>query len=272
MKAGKFVLFMLTVAVGIWPGVAAAQNLPFKGGRTVVVTSSEAQKPVSPTAEEKQTPEAAVANGQGQAKSATEVKLKTNTDYWTKEKIDSLKKMSEEDQLTEIRKFVNGEVRNDGNNIIVKDENGQDVFIPKSALPPLLRPTYDGSVRGRVSIESDSNDPNESDENIFLYYDDFRIVRDVTGRTTCEVRFYVLTTLDRKLNELGIKLVWPQISTAVMFSGVNPNEPTYVDYTLMGDGCYSMDKIPNIVVNRCRAKGMSSQECAAKIRWIKASN
>ena len=37
-----------------------------------------------------------------------------------------------------------------------------------------------------------------------------------------------------------------------------PNRPTYVEYALMGKGCYSMDKSPNIVVNRCRGKGISA--------------
>ena len=30
-----------------------------------------------------------------------------------------------------------------------------------------------------------------------------------------------------------------------------------------------MDRIPNIIVNRCRVKGLSQQDCAAKIRWLR---
>ena len=37
----------------------------------------------------------------------------------------------------------------------------------------------------------------------------------------------------------------------------------------MGEGCYSMDKIPNIVVNRCRVSKMSARDCASKIRWLR---
>ena len=85
----------------------------------------------------------------------------------------------------------------------------------------------------------------------------------------CDVRFVMTTTLDRKLNSLGVKLKWPKMETALSFNDVIPNVDAYVDYTLVGEGCYSMDKIPNIIVNRCRVAKMSQEECAAKIRWLR---
>ena len=85
----------------------------------------------------------------------------------------------------------------------------------------------------------------------------------------CNVRFIVLTTLNRKLNMLNVKLKWPSMQTALSFNDVAPNVENYFDYTLVGNGCYSMDKIPNIIVNRCRVSKMTQEDCAAKILWLK---
>ncbi len=80
---------------------------------------------------------------------------------------------------------------------------------------------------------------------------------------------YSSSNLDRRLINLDVKLVWPNMTTVVSFANVQPNTQTYYNYALMGDGCYSMDKMPNIVVNRCRVKGMSSAECASNIVWLR---
>jgi len=58
------------------------------------------------------------------------------------------------------------------------------------------------------------------------------------------------------------------MTTTLSFANVAPNTPTAYNYTLMGDGCYTMDKMPNIIVNRCRVKGLSSAQCADKIVWL----
>lgn len=136
----------------------------------------------------------------------------------------------------------------------------------------LDRPTADGSQRGQVAIyEVDEYGRPQEVSRIFLYYDNFRIFRSVSGTTSCDVRFLINTTLDRRLISLDAKLVWPGITTMVSFINVDPNTPTYFNYTLLGEGCYTLDKMPNIVVNRCRVKGLSSAECAAKITWLKTT-
>ena len=84
-----------------------------------------------------------------------------------------------------------------------------------------------------------------------------------------DVKFQILTTLDRKLSSLAVRLKWPSIETPLTFIDVNPNQEYHMAYTLLGDGCYSMDKVPNIIINRCRVKGMSQEECARKVRWIR---
>lgn len=109
----------------------------------------------------------------------------------------------------------------------------------------------------------------EEESLIFLFYKDFDIRQTMSGMIMCDVRFSVLHTLDNKINNLSFRLKWPEIETTLSYNDVEPNTETYFDYTLVGDGCYSMDKIPNVIVNRCRVKGLSQSACANKIRWLK---
>ena len=109
----------------------------------------------------------------------------------------------------------------------------------------------------------------EEESLIFLFYKDFNINQTMSGMVMCDVRFSVLHTLDNNINNLSFRLKWPNMETTLSYNDVEPNTETYFDYTLVGDGCYSMDKIPNVIVNRCRAKGLSQSACANKIRWLK---
>lgn len=152
----------------------------------------------------------------------------------------------------------------------VEVENPED-YLYKN-VPQLKRPTLDGVKRGTVAVyplSLDDNDPLKNDTSIFLFYNDFSVSKMMSGTVSCDVKFLVLTTLNRKLNNLSVRLRWPNMETTLSFSDVPPNQPMHYFYTLLGDGCYSMDKIPNIIVNRCRVKGMSQQDCAAKVRWLR---
>lgn len=129
--------------------------------------------------------------------------------------------------------------------------------------------TKDGSQRGTIGFDKLRNDGSLSNSYIFVYYDNFSINKSMTGDVRCSMRFVVTTTLDRKLNNLSMKLKWPEMETAMTFQNIMPNVDAYQYYTLLGEGCYSMDKIPNIIVNRCRVADMSAQSCASKIRWLR---
>ena len=129
--------------------------------------------------------------------------------------------------------------------------------------------TKDGSQRGSIGFDKLRNDGSLSNSYIFVYYDNFSINKSMTGDVRCSMRFVVTTTLDRKLNNLSMKLKWPEMETAMTFQNIMPNVDAYQYYTLLGEGCYSMDKIPNIIVNRCRVADMSAQSCASKIRWLR---
>lgn len=149
------------------------------------------------------------------------------------------------------------------------EDDSEDVFIPEDELYRLNTPTVDGSQRGgEAFVMQDEDGRLRKVTNIFLFYDDFKINHSFGNFTSCDVRFNILSNLDRKLSQLDVKLVWPKMTTTLSFSNVSPFNQLYINYTLLGEGCYSMDKSPNIVVNRCRAKGMTAVECAKKIIWV----
>lgn len=108
----------------------------------------------------------------------------------------------------------------------------------------------------------------DSKPRILLYMRDFKISRDLKGMVNCDMRFYVLSNISEKITNISYRLKWPNIETALSFDDVAPNTAVYYDYSLLGNGCYGMDKAPNITVNRCRVKGMSQQDCAMAIQWL----
>lgn len=142
-------------------------------------------------------------------------------------------------------------------------------FMPGGGVEKLFLPTQDGSTRGKVAVlENDDKGQSRANSQIFLFMDNFGIDRSLGGMVTCSMRFAIISNLDSKLVALDAKLVWPKMTTTVSFANVAPNTPMAYNYTLMGEGCYSMDKMPNIVVNRCRVRGTSSAQCAEKIIWL----
>ena len=166
--------------------------------------------------------------------------------------------------------------QSENQSVLPKAPSKQKVDNPEDylyrAVPQVDRPTLDGVKRGRTSIISivdDEGKTPESDGYIYLFYSDFKVNRLMSGSTTCDVSFIILSTFDVRLNSLAVRLKWPHMDTPVTFIDINPNQQYKMTYTLLGDGCYSMDKIPNIVVNRCRIKGMSQEDCARRIRWIR---
>ena len=119
---------------------------------------------------------------------------------------------------------------------------------------------------GHVTMET--KDEDEDVQLIFLYMKNFEVYRSPSGQTRCSMRFAIVTTLPDKLSALSCRLKWPKMETTLNFIEVQPDVENHFDYTLLGDGCYNMSAQPNIVVNRCRAKGISQRSCAGKIRWI----
>lgn len=124
------------------------------------------------------------------------------------------------------------------------------------------------AVDSAPKITFSSNKKKQDEELIMMYMKDFKIYRSPSGQTRCSVQFAIVTTLPVKLSNISYRLQWPKMDTVLSFSNVEPQVENHFNYSLLGDGCYSMDRSPNIVINRCRAKGMSQRTCAGKVRWI----
>ena len=108
----------------------------------------------------------------------------------------------------------------------------------------------------------------EEKEAIYFYYKDFKMIRDV-GQTACDVRFVLVTRLAEKLSSISMKIVWPGLGTRISYDGVEPGTEYYADYRFYGQGCYTLDKMPNITINRCRLKGRTQRECASLFQLMK---
>lgn len=166
--------------------------------------------------------------------------------------VDSAVLESEENEENDL--LVNSVEKNfgDGENIVKKEE----VYDNKYGKVAHMK-----IVDGKVVFDDERY--------ILVYYDDFKVERGFDGITRCSMRIYVLNDLTERINNLALKLKWPEISTNVQMTKVNQGVRTYMDIMLLGDGCLSMDKAPTIEVNRCRVKGMSEDKCADAIRWFK---
>lgn len=138
----------------------------------------------------------------------------------------------------------------------------EDVIAPSPAAQSAKNIKYNPIVN---SVEAEKLKMQQSV--ILIYYQNFKIDTTPSGRVSCDLRLAIYSTIPNKITSLSFKLIWPEIDTATSFYDVEPNVATYFDITLLGEGCYTMDKVPNIVLNRCRIKDMTSEECAAKLTW-----
>ena len=114
---------------------------------------------------------------------------------------------------------------------------------------------------------------NESEEvatagSIKLYMKDFKICYDLHSNVSCNMTFYIHSDLNQKINNIAYRLKWPKMETALSFNNIEPNKETFVKYALLGKGCYEMDVAPNIIVNRCRVKGLTQKKCSSMIQWV----
>lgn len=129
---------------------------------------------------------------------------------------------------------------------------------------------YDNSMGKVFQFKIVNGDVVFDDERkVLVSYENYKVERGMDGIVRCSMRLYVLNDFLVSINNLGLKLKWPEISTNLNMSKINPGVKTYMDVMLLGEGCLSMDKAPTIEVNRCRVKGMSEEKCADAIRWFK---
>ena len=122
----------------------------------------------------------------------------------------------------------------------------------------------------KVTIDKVENiNPIDPNEKIYMYMRNFKISRSINGRINCDMRFYLASNVKEKITNISYRLKWPNMETSLSYSNVDPEGKMYKDYTLLGEGCYEMDKAPNIIVNRCRIKGRTQEHCASIIKCAK---
>lgn len=115
-----------------------------------------------------------------------------------------------------------------------------------------------------------SNAPLQSDDGkIQIYMRDFKVSQTLAGIATCSMKFYVTSTLLTPITNVSFRLKWPDLETPLSFNNVGPNESAFRTQAFAGKLCYTLDRTPNIIVNRCRVKGMTQQDCAKHIEWVK---
>lgn len=106
-------------------------------------------------------------------------------------------------------------------------------------------------------------------EAILIFMKNFNVYRTASGQVRCSVRFGLVSTYKDDISNVSYELKWPKMSTRLSFPDIEPQIGYYIDYLLLGDGCYTMDKVPNVIVNRCRVKNRTQESCAASVSWIK---
>ena len=157
-----------------------------------------------------------------------------------------------------------------GSDSLTVTQETQESAVKKNFSNDSQEPEYDNRtpkiisfkiVDGKVMLDE------TKDRSILVYYDNYQIFRGLDDYVRCSLRIYVLNDLTEKISNLSFKLYWPEISTSIQMSQLNPGVSTYKDITLMGDGCFTLDKAPTIEVNRCRVKGKSQENCADAIKW-----
>ena len=173
---------------------------------------------------------------------------------------------------------ISSESSNKAKPAVLENANNQENNVQPQASAPSIVQSSDRSGLNNVQIrrvvpssDLNQNEQNEKDndkEYILLYMRDFRVSKNLSDITTCTMKFYVYSTLSKRISNISYRLKWPNMETPLSFDNVETNDVLYQTYTLLGDGCYDMDIEPNIIVNRCRVKDMPESACTAKIHWV----
>lgn len=146
-----------------------------------------------------------------------------------------------------------------------KSDNNSGVVSQEEQLPPNEVAPSEMQQNTNINLLT-LNQTENNDQGIYVYYGKFKISHLFNGTTRCILNFVVYTTLPNKLSNISFRLQWPENSTQLSFDSVMPGKEYSVAQSFYGNGCYSMDKLPNITVNRCRLKGMDQRACAALVR------
>lgn len=124
------------------------------------------------------------------------------------------------------------------------------------------------NVQTKVVLTADNASRFDSGK-IQIYMRDFKVLQTLAGIASCSMKFYVQSTLATPITNISFRLKWPDLETPLSFNNLAPNEAVFRTQAFAGKLCYTLDRTPNIIVNRCRVKGMTQQDCATHIEWVK---
>lgn len=148
-------------------------------------------------------------------------------------------------------------------NIVVKNFDNLDRNQKKTETQRNERAVYSFKIVDGELVFDDTA------RSILISYGNYQVHKSFDNWVRCSLRIYVVNDLTEKITNFSFKLHWPEMSTVVQMNKLNPGVSTYKDIVLLGDGCFHIDKVPTIEVNRCRVKGMTQEECADAVKWFK---
>ena len=131
---------------------------------------------------------------------------------------------------------------------------------PQAQKPVQFKPV------GEKNVPFNENDIKPTIE---LYLDHLEILPTFSKITHCSATFHVRSTLNTPISNISFRLKWPNMETPISFDNVPAQGTSSTSYTLLGNGCYEMDTVPTVIVNRCRVKGLAQEACTNLIKWVK---
>jgi len=134
---------------------------------------------------------------------------------------------------------------------------------------PVVKPKVPTNVMYQPALDTNEAKKIDNVNIIKVYIRDLEMSKDLSAKTHCSIKIYAESHLPTRISNLSFRLKWPDLETAVSFDNLQPRNPAYRTHAFVGNVCYSLDKIPNIIVNRCRVKNMPQQKCADSLRWVK---
>lgn len=95
----------------------------------------------------------------------------------------------------------------------------------------------------------------------------FKLSQDLMGRTVCSFGVSLVSTLNKDIKMLALRLVYPQAAYAFIYRNVKANGSDEKFITTSGDICYNLSGVPDIDINRCRVVGGSEKDCLTRLKW-----
>ncbi len=126
--------------------------------------------------------------------------------------------------------------------------------------------------QSRMDQQQQEAQPTETEEKskggkIRVNYSNFSIAKTPSGKITCGITFNLVNDTSSQLRSLSLGLAWSAMKTSISYDNLPPKESKKLEYRLIGECCYTISGAPEIVVNSCRLKDYTDDECADSIEW-----